>query len=108
MGVEYGGKEQQQEHGIDHVGKRVEEAVVGHKQAEAQRYGCYDPHYLHTRARRKAEDVGVAVCVACTTHTNPSEDEQCYVDSHRPPVERLHHSLCTVILTLVWHLRLLC
>ena len=67
MRIEYRGKKQQYQHGIDHVGEGIEKTVVHHQDDEAQRDGGTYPYNLHTRTGTQTEDIVVAIGIAGTT-----------------------------------------
>ena len=96
--VEDGGKDQQQQEGIEDIGKGVVEAVVEQQQdgAEHERGGY--PYNLHARACRQGEDVCVAVGVTGTAHADPSEREQGHVNEYGPPVDRPEHTVFLICL----------
>ena len=91
-GVEDGGKEQQDEKGVQHVSKRVVILVVEHQQHEAKADGRAYPHQLHARTCGEAQDVGLAERVAGTAYAHPPEDEESHVDGDGPIVERSQHA----------------
>ena len=92
MRIEYRGKKQQYQHGIDHVGEGIENPVVHHQNDEAQRYGGTYPYNLHTRTGTQTEDIIVAIGIAGTADTDPAEAEQCQIDADGPPVERTENT----------------
>ena len=49
MGIEYCDKKQQQQCGIDDIGKGVVETGVEHQNHEAQTHRRTYPYYLHSR-----------------------------------------------------------
>ena len=74
MGVEDGGKEQQEQDGEDDVGKGVVEAVVEQEQDGAQYDRGADPHNLHAGTGREREQFCVAaIVVAGTADAEPSQ-----------------------------------
>ena len=92
MRIEYRGKKQQYQHGIDHVGEGIEKTVVHHQDDEAQRNGGTYPYNLHTRTGTQTEDIVVAIGIAGTADTDPAEAEQCQIDADGPPVERTENT----------------
>ena len=92
MRIEYRGKKQQYQHGIDHVGEGIEKTVVHHQDDEAQCDGGTYPYNLHTRTGTQTEDIVVAIGIAGTADTDPAEAEQCQIEADGPPVERTENT----------------
>ena len=93
MWIEDGTKEQQEHDAKDDIGKHVEVTIVEQQDDKAQHDGGAYPDDLHARARLETEEIGIAIVIARTTHTHPSEDEQGDVDGDCPPVERADDTL---------------
>ena len=87
MRIEYRSEQQYQHHAEDDIGKHVEVAIVEHQDHESQHDRCANPYNLHARTRVEAEQIGIAIAVARTTHADPSEGEQGDVNHDRPVVE---------------------
>ena len=103
MRIEYRGKEQQQHEAENDIGKHVEIAIIEHQDHKAQHNRGTDPYDLHTRTRVKAEEISLAIVIAGTTHTHPSEDEESDIKHDRPIVERANHAFFPSATYLLYH-----
>ena len=92
MGIEYRDEQQQEQGGIEDIGKGVVETGVEHQQHKTQAHRRAYPYNLHSRTGVETEDVGIAIGIAGSTDAYPSEDQQSHVDGHCPPVDRAKYA----------------
>ena len=92
MGIEDGGKEEQQQERIDGVGEGVIESVIEHQDDETETDGRAYPYYLHTRTAGEREDISIAIVVTGTADAHPSEREKREIDGDGDPIERCKYT----------------